>query len=1440
MNPWDEKKAMNHYHRLNHITCGVVASWILTGVLIGWSPVVRGEQVIHEFEKLVLTDKFYSEGAGVGDFNRDGKMDIVAGPYWYEGPGFDRHHAYYEPKAFDVNGYSDNFLTFVEDLNGDGWQDILVVGWPGRAARWYVNPGLADGKWPVHEVLDGVDNESPLLADITGDGRPELICSRGGYFGFAAPEGGHVERPWRFVRISNEQRAGGRYTHGLGIGDVNGDGRMDLLEKNGWWAQPVDWDGSPNWTFHPFQFADAGGAQMFAYDIDGDGDNDVITSLNAHGYGLAWYEQSQADGVLQFTRHDIMTGAAADTRFGVAFSQLHSLALVDMYGDGLKDIVTGKRWWAHNGHDVGTKDPAVIYWFQLVRRNGEVEFIPQPIDSRSGVGTQVWAGDVNGDGLADVVAANKHGAFVHLHRTRAVDRGTWFWRNHPAMKSAGKSAQATAAEMSLPKGFQAQLFAGEPDVHQPIGFAIDHAGRLWVAENYSYPNWAPTGHDDIVIFEDTDGDGVYDKRTVFYDKLNFVSGIEVGFGGVFVGSPPHQLFILDRNGDLRPDGEPQVLLDGWGHNDTHETLNSFTWGPDGWLYGCQGVFTHSRVGRPGTADERRQPMNAGIWRYHPLKRKFEVFAHGTSNPWGVDFDEHGECFLTCCVIPHAYHIIEGGRYRRQSGRHFNRYTYDDIKTIVDHLHFPGGMRDWTNRADAAAMDKAGGGHAHAGAMIYLGDNWPQTYRGHLFMNNIHGNRINQDILKPDGGSGYVTSHAQDFMRANDKWYRGLCLRYGPDGGVFACDWYDQRACHQQQPHDRTNGRIYKITYGKPDPVRVDLSKRSDMELVALQRSRNAWYARMARRLLMERGGSASVHAALWRMLEEEVDTIVRLRALWALHVTGGLDEGRALHLLDDPAPFVRGWVIQLRLEDASVSESLARRLVDLAKRERSPIVRKYLAASLQRMAFNRRWVIAEQLLQRGEDEADHNIAKLTWYGVEPLVELDPARAMRLAEGAKLTQVKRWLIRRASAEAGSLPAAIALLERAVTPAEQQLILDEMVAGLANFKRVPMPGGWQRVYERLSGSNNAGVRDRVAMLAVRFGDHRIFPRMRRILADVEAAPAERRTALDVLVAGDDVQSLPLLQGVLGEPSLRGQALRGLSAHEHADTPSAILKYYDTFQTDEKRLAIGLLASRPNYARSLLDAVEAGRVSRGEVHVYELRQMLRFSNEQFARRIRDIWGIVRKEKGDKSQQIARWKRRLTPEYLATADPHHGRAVFNQTCAVCHKLFGEGGDIGPDLTGANRADLDYVLLNVLDPNAVIGPDYQMRAVELSDGRLISGLVRGETDSTLTISTPTERFVLDRSTIEHQEQAGISMMPEGLFAAYQDSDVRDLIAYLASPVQVLPSNTDGGLKQRVAAVAGLTEGEALKVVELTGGETQVQDMRPFKADDWSGGAHLW
>ncbi len=362
---------------------------------------------------------FHAEGACYGDIDNDGNHDIICGPYAWLGPFFSEKLEIYAPVPFDPKRYSLNFLSFTHDFNDDGWLDVLVLGFPGKDSRWYENPGNgreATEHWPVHIAMAQTDNESPTFTDLTGDGVPEIVCSVNGVFGYATPNSEAPTEPFTWHPISPEKATGGKFTHGMGVGDVNGDGRMDLLEKGRWWRQPESLEGDPVWKSHRTEFSGGGGAQMYAYDFDGDGDNDVLTSLAAHAYGLAWYEQVTEDGRQNLKQRLIMGKDPGEKSHGIAFSQLHALDLADIDGDGIKDIVTGKRYWAHGGKDPGAADPAVLYWFQTVRGEEGVDFVPHQIDDDSGVGTQVMTGDVNGDGFLDVIVGNKKGTFLHLQQ----------------------------------------------------------------------------------------------------------------------------------------------------------------------------------------------------------------------------------------------------------------------------------------------------------------------------------------------------------------------------------------------------------------------------------------------------------------------------------------------------------------------------------------------------------------------------------------------------------------------------------------------------------------------------------------------------------------------------------------------------------------------------------------------------------------------------------------------------------------------------------------------------------------------------------------------------------------------------------------------------------------------------------------------------------------
>ncbi|HUT13737.1 MAG TPA: VCBS repeat-containing protein [Thermoguttaceae bacterium] len=387
-------------------------------ILIGlWYSAAQAEPSGATYKKLRLTDKFHCEGAYYADFNRDGKVDVVSGPYWYAGPDFQHRYEVREPQEFDPKGYSDNFLTYTGDFNGDGWPDILYVPWPGKDASWYENPAGKDGHWTAHPALKNVGNESPVWDDVNGDGRPDLVYNIDGFLGYGTWDPAKPDEPWTFHPISTK---GGyqRYSHGAGIGDINDDGRVDILESACWWEQPADPQPGQPWIRHDYRFADAA-AQMLVYDVDGDGLNDVVTAWHCHLYGLVWHEQVRGDtGQIGFQQHVILPPEPDLNSSDLRISQLHAFDLADMNGDGLLDVLTGKRFWAHgpNG-DKEPNAPAVVYWFQLQRNaDKSVTFIPHQIDDDSGVGTQVVAADFNNDKVPDVVVGNKKGTFVFLSR----------------------------------------------------------------------------------------------------------------------------------------------------------------------------------------------------------------------------------------------------------------------------------------------------------------------------------------------------------------------------------------------------------------------------------------------------------------------------------------------------------------------------------------------------------------------------------------------------------------------------------------------------------------------------------------------------------------------------------------------------------------------------------------------------------------------------------------------------------------------------------------------------------------------------------------------------------------------------------------------------------------------------------------------------------------
>ena len=958
-------------------------------------------------------------------------------------------------------------------------------------------------------------------------------------------------------------------------------------------------------------------------------------------------------------------------------------------------------------------------------------------------------------------------------------------------RDAPLQPEEAARTMVVPEGFSVSLFAGEPDVRQPIGFCIDDRGRLWVAEAYNYPIHGTKPGDRILIFEDTDGDGKFDSRKVFYDQLNYVTGIEVGFGGAWVMSPPNFYFIPDRNGDDVPDGKPEVLLDGFGnHANSHNLANGFAWGPDGWLYGTHGRTNWSRIGKPGTSDDQREQFDGGVYRYHPVRHEWEPYADGTTNPWGIDWNDFGEGFVCNCVNPHLFHVIQGAHYEPWRNRSSSQYAYARIDTIADHLHFVGkqNVRDGLGSHEE---DAAGGGHAHCGTMIYLGDNWPEKYRNSVFMNNIHGKRINNDLLKKSG-SGYVASHAPDVLRSRDPWHMGVTLQYGPDGGVFVLDWSDTGECHSVRNTQRETGRIFKIVYGQPNSKKVDLGQVDSNELVRLHEHRNDWFVRHARRLLQERAAQGAdlneAKRSLRELLVTSTEVPLKLRAFWTLHALNDLKQDFLLQQLQSPSEHIRAWSVRFLCEDRNPSAQALDRLAQLAAIDTSPVVRLYLASALQRLAWNKRWTILEPLLQRPEDSLDANLPLMYWYALEPLFDAGRKPFIAFASTCKIPLVREHIARRAASSKESTECLIDLIQVMQSSDDSVFhrdVLRGTLTGLEGRRNVAMPAGWSEAWGRLKTSTLIEVRQLSLELALIFNDPSAVDLLRKQAEETQNTDQERNRAVQALVNKKFPQTAELLLKLLADPVVSHAAIRGLAEFDHPKTAKALIERFGESDLTGQQDILQTLASKAIWAGDLLQAMESGQIPRKSVTAYTVRQLQNLGDAQLDSRVKGIWGEVRTTSADKTKQIADAKKRLTPDAIRSADVGNGRMLFQKHCGNCHRLFDAGGTIGPDLTGSQRTNISYLLENLIDPSATVSKDFQMELIVTSTDRVVTGLVIAENEVSMTIQTVNEKIVVPKDEIESRKPSQVSLMPEGILQPLSFAQIRDLVGYLTNPTQV-------------------------------------------------------
>ncbi|MBX3740068.1 MAG: c-type cytochrome [Akkermansiaceae bacterium] len=956
--------------------------------------------------------------------------------------------------------------------------------------------------------------------------------------------------------------------------------------------------------------------------------------------------------------------------------------------------------------------------------------------------------------------------------------------------------EKAAADWKLPEGFQASVFAAEPDVRQPIAMCMDDRGRLWVAESFMYAGsiggyYEKKLRDRIIILEDTDHDGVHDKRTVFAEGLERLTSIEVGLGGVWALTLPDLVFIPDKDRDDVPDGPAVRLIDGFDVKKSGHTMaNGLRWGPDGWLYGRQGILGHSLLGTPGASPESRVKMNVGIWRYHPARRTVEVVAEGTTNPWGMDWDEHGEMFFINTVIGHLWHVIPGAHYKRMFGDDYNPHIFGQIDQHADHVHWDTAEKWNEIRVGMSAeSSSAGGGHAHTGLMIYLGDNWPEEYRKELFTINFHGRRLNREHLEPTG-SGFTGRHRADLVFSADPWFRGIDLLYGPDGGVFIADWSDTGECHDDDGIHRQSGRIYKITHGTPAvPAVTDVAAVPTDALLPLLSHRNEWFARRARLSLQQRAASGEnmepLLTGLRNQLGNGATTALKLRALWSLHAIGKADRKMLTDLLSHPEPAVRVWSVRLLLDTAtpaSGDEETIAALTRLAGAESSPAVRLALAGALQRIPIASRAGIAAPLLGHAGDATDHNLPLMLWYGIEPLATAHRRTLADLAKSSAIPLVRNHIARRLALDPADPEQAFDGLIRHAATAPEEWTMD-ILAGLSKalegIGAPNPPASWPRLSAVIGKSPDPGMMGFYRSLGALFKDPAAVESNRMLAAD-DGAPAEARAAaLRTLTTIRDAGSLEVAKSLIGRPGLHAVAMERLAVEGDPAIAAEILSHLQGLSTADRSVAIDALISRPQWAAQLVAEISAGKLTADLLSPFQVRQMRSLKAPELAGEITRLWGEMRDSSKEKIHAANVWKLYLTPKTLSQADKKKGKEIYGQYCGTCHKMYGEGGTVGPELTGGGRDNLDYLLSNILDPSEVVAKENQLSIITLKDGRTLSGMIRASDGRTTSLQTLAEKISLPTADIGKIETLPNSLMPEGLIDSLPREQVRDLIAWL-------------------------------------------------------------
>ncbi|HUY36198.1 MAG TPA: PVC-type heme-binding CxxCH protein [Pirellulales bacterium] len=946
--------------------------------------------------------------------------------------------------------------------------------------------------------------------------------------------------------------------------------------------------------------------------------------------------------------------------------------------------------------------------------------------------------------------------------------------------------------LTVPADLELEQALVEPLVRQPIFANFDERGRLWVVEYLQYPFPAglkilsedkflratydkvpppPPNHfpglDKISIHEDTDGDGTFDHHKTFIEGLNIVTSLARGHGGVWVLNPPYLLFYPDRDGDDVPDGDPEVHLQGFGLEDTHSCANNLQWAPDGWLYAAQGSTVSGDVARPGLDKKPVHSMGQLIWRYHPPTRRYEIFAEGGGNAFGLEIDSQGRVFSGHNGgDTRGFHYVQGGYFQKGFSKHgplSNPFTFG---------YFPAMKHPNVPRFTHAFI-------------IYEGGALPDTYAGGLFavaplQSQVTWSKVDRD------GSSFQTHDVGNAITSGDDWFRPVNITAGPDGAIYVCDMYEGQIAHLRHHEgqvDKSSGRIYRLKTKGAAPIKpFDLGKLTGAELVAVLADKNQWFRRQALRLLADRDDT-SVVPLLLEQFEAETGQGA-LESLWALNLCGGFDDATAAKGLAHANPSVRAWSARLLGDAGHASPELAARLAELASTEPVVDVRSQLASTAKRLPAEQGLPIVRQLLARDEDADDIHLPLLLWWAIEAQAETDREAVLALFGDSPLwsakivsTHILHRLMRRYAAAGGRKNLLTCAQLLALSP--DNVYSKALMRGFEEaYQGRPLSGLPTELVEAMSKVGGQSI-----VLGLRQGQAEAVAKALATVADDKADTNERLQYAQIFGEVRQPQSVRVLLDLVAKTNdegLRMAALTSLQLYDDAAIPPAVIDLYGKMSDDGRSVAQSLLAGRKAWARQLLEAVEAAKIDPRSLPLDVVRRLTVHRDERIAELVAKHWGTVA---GATTEEMRQQIARLTEVVRSgSGSPYDGKKLFTASCAKCHRLFGQGGQIGPDLTTFKRDDVANMLVNIVNPSVEVREGFETYQAETDDGRVVIGfLVDRDNQVVVLRGADGQNVTLPHDQIEALVPQRKSLMPEGQLRELNDQQVRDLFAYLRS-----------------------------------------------------------